>query len=164
MAWSRTGAELAASLVFLNVYAAWEKGDADAMPKDDIFPEMLKTIRAMIAKYRADGMAFKFEDLAVSQAEPVLVNGPTDRAGDEFVARICARARKTLLRNGEVVYRDPFITPFTEYWIFEKQDGRWKLRELLPRADGRKVLEGDDQETDSSPVQMEWYYQAGVQA
>lgn len=158
--WSRTAAELSASLIFLDVYAAWEKGDADALPKNEVLPEMQQAIRAMIKAYRADGMAFRFEDLAVSKAEPVLVNGP----GEEFVARINAVAKKTLMRKGNTVYQDPFATPFTEYWVFEKQGGRWKLKELLPRIDGRKVLAGDDQETDSTPVQMEWYYRAGGRA
>lgn len=162
--WSRTGTELAAEAAFLTVYSAWEKNALDPLAEAELLPAMRGEMAAMMAACRAQGMSFRFEGLAVASAKVALVKSSPPAPEEEFVARITARAVKTLIRNGRVMHRDAAPTPFTEYWVFAKSGGRWKLKELLPRANGKIVLKQDDQETDSSPVQMEWYYKGGAAA
>ncbi|MEI7530119.1 MAG: Tim44-like domain-containing protein, partial [Elusimicrobiota bacterium] len=145
--------EIAATLIFTNVYAAWENGEVPDLPGNDIFPEMLVELKRMMETVRTQSLAFRFKDFRVRKAEVVLVSGPA-----EFTARITAIAQKTLMHEGKVVHQETYAAPFSEYWVFGRQDGRWKLKELLPKADGGKVLLEDEQETDSSPVQIEWYY------
>jgi len=156
--WSRRGAELTASAIFLCAYSAWEKGDPSALPSTDMFPALKKELEGMMTGCRKQGLAFSFEGLSLSRAEIVLVESAPPAPGEQFVARITGKARKTLLRNGKTVHAEAFATPFTEYWVFERDGGRWKAKELLPRANGKKVLQRDDEETDSSPTQMEWHY------
>ena len=61
------------------------------------------------------------------------------------------------MHEGNVVHQETYATPFSEYWVFGGLDGRSKFKELLPRAGGEKVLQQDEQETESNPMQLEWY-------
>ena len=146
--------QIAATLLFTSVYAAWEHGEAGDLPDNELFPEMLTELKRMMETARAQSLAFRFQDFRVRTAEVALVSGPA-----EFTARITAIAQKTLTREGKVVHQEAYTTPFSEYWVFGRLDGRWKLKELLPKADGGKVLQQDEQETESNPMQLEWYYQ-----
>ena len=58
-------------------------------------------------------------------------------------------------RNGKVLHRDEAPEPFTEYWVFGRQDKAWKLRDILPRMDH----EADrTQDGAPGPAQIEWYW------
>ncbi len=52
-----------------------------------------------------------------------------------------------------------YVSPFDEYWTFGRLDGKWKLKEVeLPAAGKRRVVR-ENLDEDSSPEQLEWYYQ-----
>jgi hypothetical protein len=50
------------------------------------------------------------------------------------------------------------VTPFEEYWTFGRQDDRWKLKEVLPPARGKKMVTEDNVDEESSAGQIDWYY------
>jgi hypothetical protein len=49
-------------------------------------------------------------------------------------------------------------TLFGEYWTFGRLDERWKLKEVLPPARGKKMVTEENADEDSSAGQIEWYY------
>ena len=160
--WDRQKMEIAATLAFLDVYGAWEKGSADGVDRNSVFPETLHRLKRLIEAREAEGFKFEFKDLYARKAEVVLTEqGKRTRSGlDEFTARISASARRALLHGGKPVHRDAGPEPFTEYWVFARETGGdWKFRDILPRM---KQEGGDSCQADvaPTPVQLEWYWRA----
>jgi hypothetical protein len=60
-----------------------------------------------------------------------------------------------MLRNGRQLHRDSAPEPFTEYWVFGRQNNDWKLRDILPRMEQEAH---SDKDGAPSPVQIEWYW------
>ncbi|MCK7481440.1 MAG: hypothetical protein M0C28_32875 [Candidatus Moduliflexus flocculans] len=50
------------------------------------------------------------------------------------------------------------MTPFEEYWTLGRLDGVWKLKEVLPPAQGEKLISEENVDEESSAGQMQWYY------
>ncbi|MCM2267730.1 MAG: TIM44-like domain-containing protein [Elusimicrobiales bacterium] len=160
--WDKQRMEIAATLAFLNVYGAWEKNKPEDLQADAIFPETLARLKALMAAREKEGLTFKFADLYTRKADIVLIErGAMARGGrDEFTARINASARRALSRGGKPLHTDAAPAPFTEYWVFARDnDKRWKFREILPRI---KQEGGDNCQADvaPTPVQLEWYWQS----
>jgi hypothetical protein len=156
--WDPGKMEIEVTLAFLNVYTAWARGDPEALPKNAIFPQMLEGLKALMILKKQEGMAFEFRNLCVRKVELVLVNNRADKKEDEFVARISAHAQKRLLQNGAALHSDENVMPFTEYWTFGPHEGKWKLKEILSKAEGESALAGENKDEDSNPMQLEWYY------
>jgi hypothetical protein len=51
------------------------------------------------------------------------------------------------------------VIPFEEYWTFGRLDNKWKLKEVLPKARGRQAIDTENVDEDTSPAQLQWYYQ-----
>jgi predicted lipid-binding transport protein (Tim44 family) len=155
--WDRQRMEIAATLAFLNVYAAWESLRPDEIQADAVFPETLQKLKALMLDLQAQGFKFELGDLYTKKADIVL----TSKSGpDEFTARINASARRALSHDGKQVHRDTGPEPFTEYWVFGRSDnGKWLFKDILPRI---KQEGGDACQADiaPSPVQIEWYWKA----
>ncbi|MCX5786539.1 MAG: polymorphic toxin-type HINT domain-containing protein [Elusimicrobia bacterium] len=156
--WDPAKMEVEVSVAFLAIYAAWSKGDPEALPKEAIFPQMLESLKALMLKKKQEGMSFEFRNLCVRKVELVLVNNRADKEESEFVARISAHAQKRLLQNGAELHSDINVMPFTEYWTFGPHEGCWKLKEILSKAEGESALTGENKDEESSPMQLEWYY------
>jgi hypothetical protein len=108
---------------------------------------------------KGEGLSFEYNSLFARRAEIVLTS-PASKSKimlDEFTARINATAVRAMLRNGKALHRDAAPAPFTEYWVFGRQDKSWKLRDILPRMD----QESEDRSKDGAPgpAQIEWYWQ-----
>ena len=156
--WNRQKMEIAATLAFENVYEAWGRNDGGRLTGEYVSAEALAKLKKIMAARAAEGLAFEFKNLFTRRAEVVLTS-PAERSPlrlDEFTARITATAVRGMLRNGKVLKRDEAPEPFTEYWVFGRQDESWKLRDILPRMD----QSGEDRAKDGapSPVQIEWYW------
>jgi len=152
--------EIAATLAFESVYEAWGSGDSSRLSADYVSAEALAKLRRIMAERKAEGLAFEYKSLFARRAEVVLTSpaAKSKLALDEFTARINATALRAMLRNGKTLHRDEAPSPFTEYWVFGRQDKAWKLRDILPRMD----QESEDCGKDGAPgpAQIEWYWRS----
>lgn len=150
--------EIAATLAFENIYSAWGANDPAGLSSDHVSGEALARLRKIMEARKAEGISFRFDRLAPRRAEIVLVT-PAAKSPlrlDEFTARINATAVRTMSRNGKPLHSDEAPAPFTEYWVFGRQNDSWKLRDILPRMD----QSGEDRTKDGAPnpSQIEWYW------
>jgi len=159
--WDKQKMEIAATLAFLNVYGAWEKGKAEELDADSILPKTAEKVKKIITAAAADGLSFEFRDLYTRKAEIVMTAHARKTASgrDEFTARVNASAARALRRGGKDLHRDTVPQPFTEYWVFARDGKSWKFEEILPRM---KQEGGDACQADvaPTPVQLEWYWSA----
>ena len=58
-----------------------------------------------------------------------------------------------------IVRQDEYVSPFVEYWTFGRREGLWKLKGVLPPADGETAMTEENVDEESSPEQLQWYYQ-----
>lgn len=155
--WNRQRMEIAATLAFESIYEAWGKNDSALLTGEYVSAEALVRLKTLIDARRAEGLIFEFKSLFPRRAEIVLTS-PAAKSKlhiDEFTARITATAVRAMSRNGRVLHRDEAPEPFTEYWVFGRQDKAWKLRDILPRMDHETDRTQDGA---PGPTQIEWYW------
>ena len=145
--------------VFLELMAAWEANEPANVPEADLFPELAAHLREEIARSKAQGVATEFRNLCVRKVELILVRNFADNARDEFVARVRAHAQKIMRRNGQVSWQDEDVVPFEQYLTLGRLENRWKLKEILSAAAGQAAVKEENLDQDSSPEQVQWYYQ-----
>lgn len=150
--------EIAATLAFESVYEAWSRNDSTRLSPDFVSSEALKRLVLVMEDRKAEGLTFEFASFFTRRAEIVLAV-PAARSRlrmDEFTARITATAVRAMKRNGKPLHKDDSPQPFTEYWVFGREGGSWKLRDILPRMD----QESEDRAQDGAPgpAQIEWYW------
>ena len=156
--WDRQKMEIAATLAFESVYEAWGRGDSARLSPEFVSAEALVKLKKVMADRKEEGLTFELKSLFTRRAEVVLTSAAEQSPLrlDEFTARITATAMRALLRNGKALHRDEAPEPFTEYWVFGRQNNCWKLRDILPRMD----QECEDRSKDGAPgpAQIEWYW------
>jgi predicted lipid-binding transport protein (Tim44 family) len=154
--WNTKRLEIAATLAFENVYEAWAGNDSSRLKPELLSAETLAKITRLMAERKAEGLVFEFRNFMIRQAE-VLLTSPAGEKGplDQFTARITAIAASTMTRNGKQLYHDAAPSPFTEYWALGRQEEKWKLLDILPRASQENAAAGDGAPT---PAQIEWYW------
>ncbi len=156
--WNMGRMEIDSSLAFINVYRAWSFLDPQKISDEYVTVEMKKNITELIEEKRKEGYSFEFRNLCIREVSIVLVNNMIDNGKDEFAVRFSAHAQKIVKRNENVIIFDEYVKPFTEYWVFGRENNKWKLKEILPRGKGENVLNEENKDEDSSPAQLEWYY------
>jgi predicted lipid-binding transport protein (Tim44 family)/uncharacterized membrane protein YgcG len=156
--WDRQAMLDRARQVFVSVYEAREGGDPAQVPAADLFPDVAAHLAEEIRQRRQEGVRLSFRNLCVRKAELLLVRNYADNARDEFTVRVSAHAQKTLSRGDRILVEDPYVSPFEEYWTFGRLDGRWKLKEVLPSAKGRRLAGQENVDEGASAGQLEWYY------
>jgi predicted lipid-binding transport protein (Tim44 family) len=129
------------------------------MAKDeDFFPEVAASLHEEITRRQQTGTSLEFRNLCVRKAELLLVHNYADNARDEFTVRISAHAQRIVKQGGAVVGQDEYVSPVTEYWTFGRLDNQWKLKEVLPSAQGEGLVGQENVDEDSSKDQLQWYY------
>jgi predicted lipid-binding transport protein (Tim44 family) len=157
--WNRQRMLERARQVFIQVFAAWERGDPAAIPSADLFPEYAAKLADGIGRQKADGVTAEYRNLCVRKVELILVRNFADNSRDEFTVRISAHAQYIVKQHGQLIQQDEYVSPFVEYWTFGRRDGLWKLKEVLPPAEGEQTLARENVDEESSPEQLQWYYQ-----
>nr|MDA8244332.1 TIM44-like domain-containing protein [Elusimicrobiota bacterium] len=157
--WDRQKMEIAATLAFESVYTAWGGNDPAGLSADFVSGEALAKLRRLMEARKAEGITFGFDSFFTRRAEVVLTS-PAEKNVlrlDEFTARITATALRSMRRHGKELHRDASPEPFTEYWVFGRQNESWKMRDILPRMDQA----GEDKSKDGAPnpAQIEWYWE-----
>jgi hypothetical protein len=156
--WDRQAMLERARSIFMSVYHARECGDAAAVSDEELFPEVAESLRQQIQSQRAGAMSFEFRNLCIRKAELVLVRNYSDNSKDEFTVRFSAHAQQTISKAGSVVMRDEDVKPFVEYWSFGRQENQWKLKEVLPPAEGQRQMAAENVDEGSNRGQMQWFY------
>jgi len=156
--WDRQQMLQRARNVFMSVHAAREANDPAAARDNDLFPDIAKSLRAEIAGRAAQGVTVEFRNLCIRKVELILVRNYSDNSRDEFTARISAHAQQVVESGGHETAADPHVVPFEEYWTFGRLDKTWKLKEVVPKAQGDQELNAENLDEDSTPAQVQWYY------
>ena len=144
---------------FLGLMAARESGRPTAIPAADLFPDVAAHLQAELADNAREGVTLEFRNLCVRKVELILVRNFADNAQDEFVVRVRAHAQKVMRQKGAVIQQDEDVTAFDQYLALGRLDGRWKLKEILAPAAGAASVGEENLDQDSSPQQVQWYYQ-----
>ena len=50
------------------------------------------------------------------------------------------------------------MSPFEEFWTLGRRDGQWKLKEVLPPAQGQQTLAQENVDEGSNSGQLQWFY------
>jgi uncharacterized membrane protein YgcG len=157
--WDRATMQETARRVFLELMAARQAGDPDKVPGDDVFPELAAHLKDDLARNQARGITLEFRNLCVRKVELILVRNYADNSQDEFVARVRAHAQRALHQNGRVAQQDEDVTPFEQFLTLGRRDNRWKLKEILSPAAGQDAVRSENLDEDSTPQQVQWYYE-----
>ena len=156
--WDQRAMEERVRQVFLAIKLAEEGGD-DACVRGDLFPDAAAHLAEQLAAQRKQGLTPEYRNLCVRKVELILVRNFADNTRDEFTARISAHAQQFVRRaDGGEVARDEYVKPFVEFWTFGRLDKVWKLKEVLPPAQGARELAAENVDEDSSGAQLRWYY------
>lgn len=157
--WNRLSMLETTRRVFLEMMAAWESGNPADIPDSDFSPEITADFRQKMAENKRQGTTLEFRNLCNRKVELILIRNFADHAKDEFVARVRAHAQKIVRRNSQIVHQDEDVTPFEQYLTFGRRENKWKLKEILSPETGQKALAEENLDQDSSPQQVQWYYQ-----
>jgi len=157
--WDRQALLERARQVFLHVMLAREKGDPASVPTAELFPDVIASLQGELVRLGAQGTQLEFRNLCVRKVELILVRNFADNSRDEFTVRISAHAQRAVRRNNLLISQDQYVTPFVEFWTFSRLDNEWKLKEVLPPARGEGLVGMENVDEDSSPEQLQWYYQ-----
>ena len=157
--WDRQAMQETTRRVFLEMIAALESGNPAQVSADDFFPELAAHLKETMARDAAQGVTREYRNLCVRKVELILVRNFADKTRDEFVARVRAHAQKVLPRQGQVSQADEDVVPFEQYLTLGRLDNRWKLKEVLSAEAGQAAVKEENLDQDSSPDQVQWYYQ-----
>ena len=156
--WDRQAMLETTRQIFLEMMAALESGNPAAV-SDDFFPELAAHLKEEIAGFKAQSVAMEYRNLCVRKVELVLVRNFADKTQDEFIARVRAHAQKVLRRSGRITSQDEDVVPFEQYLTLGRLDDRWKLKEVLSAEAGQAAVKEENLDQDSSPEQVQWYYE-----
>ncbi len=144
--------------VFTAVYLAQESGDPGAVPENVLFPAVAQHLREELQTRREKGIGVEYRNLCIRKVELILVRNFDNKEDDEFTVRISAHAQKVVRRGGTVVSQEEYVTPFEDFWTFGRRDGAWKLKEVLPPAQGQAYVTAENIDQATSASQLQWYY------
>lgn len=156
--WDRTSMLERVRAVFLSVMAARQSGQPRNVRMEDFFPETGKALVDDLERKQSEGLSEEYRNLCIRKVDLVLVRNYSDNTKDEFVARVSAHAQRVVMRHGQVVSKDADVVPFMQYWTFGRQGDQWKLKAVLPPAEGEKALGMENVDEGTSPEQLQWYY------
>ena len=156
--WDRTQMLKRARKVFMEVYLARESGDPGQVIADALFPGVAEDLKTQVGYWKNEGVVVEFRNLCLRKVELLLVRNFADNTRDEFTVRISAHTQRIIRRGEKVLSTQDYVTPFEEYWTFGRLDGQWKLKEVLPPGRGKKAVDLENLDEDSSPGQLQWYY------
>jgi hypothetical protein len=111
---------------------------------------MQTAFEAELRQRQKVGTTVEYRNLCVRTVELVLVRNRPRHDADEFVARVRAHAQKIIRMNGQMASDDGTVQVFEVYAVFGCRDDRWKLKEVVQPATGRRFVA--DENIDESAV------------
>ncbi len=131
--WNAGIMEITATLSFINIFSAFSLLDDNKLSDEYISKEFKKKIVMLINDKKISGYIYEIKNLCVRKAEIVLVNTLEKNGKDEFVARISAHLQEKVIHKDNIIYQDNDLKMFDEYFLFEIEQGRWKLTKVLSK-------------------------------
>jgi len=164
-AWDRQIMLETSRRVFLALMSSWESGEVKAEMENDLFSDMVASLREQIARNRGQGVALEFRNLCVRKVELILIRNFAENEKDEFVVRIRAHAQRIMLQGGLLAHQDGDVVPFEQHLTFGRIkvsgmiEKRWRLKEILAEGEGADLVTRENLDQDSNRQQLHWYYQ-----
>jgi len=87
-----------------------------------------------------------------------LIRNYNDDEKDEFVVRIRAHAQTHIRKGRKMIQDDDDVRTWEEYWVFGRQEGVWKLKEMLFDGQGEHLWEQKNFDEGTGQQMMDWYY------
>jgi predicted lipid-binding transport protein (Tim44 family) len=156
--WNRKEMLERARQVFLDVLLAQEAGDPATIKADQLFPEVAEDLKKDIGQRLEKGVRLEFRNLCVRKVELILVRNYADNSKDEYTVRISAHAQKIITQQGRTISQEDYVTPFEQFWTFGRLDRQWKLKEILPPAQGQELVAQENIDEESDPSTLQWFY------
>jgi predicted lipid-binding transport protein (Tim44 family) len=156
--WNRQQMLERARQVFLDVLLAQESGDPATVKTDELFPLVADDLKDDIRQRQAKGVRLEFRNLCVRKVELILIRNYADNSKDEYTVRISAHAQKIVSQNGRAISQEEYVTPFEQFWTFGRLDRQWKLKEILPLAEGQQLVAQENIDEESDPATLQWFY------
>ena len=144
--------------VFLDVLLAQEAGDPATIKADQLFPEAAEDLKKDIGQRQQKGVRLEFRNLCVRKVELILVRNYADNNKDEYTVRISAHAQKIITQRDRTISQEDYVTPFEQFWTFGRLDRQWKLKEILPPAQGQELVAQENIDEESDPSTLQWFY------
>lgn len=145
-------------LVFTNVHLAFESGELNAETQAQLYPQIITQFNETMLHWNASGKTIEYRNFCVRKVEILLVKSFAEPTKNEFTSRVNAHAQRIQQQNGHLLTQDEDVTLFEEYWVFGLLDNEWKLKEVLPKANTKDVIHTENQEENSPPDLVKWYY------
>ena len=145
-------------LIFTDVHSALEAGTLFEVTEAELYPAIAEQFNQTMSLWKGAGKTIEYRNFCVRKVEILLVKSFDDKSKNEFTARVSAHAQRIQKQNGNVLTQDNDVTFFEEYWTFGLLDGQWKLKEAMPKAEGKGVIHSENLEEGSSADLVKWYY------
>ncbi len=157
--WNRQLMLERARAIFTKVHMARESANPETVPNEDLFPSVAQELKQDLQTDQQQGLSVEFRNFCIRKVELILVRNFSDNQNDEFTVRISAHAQKIRKKKGAILSEDPDVRPFTEYWTLGRFQNSWRLKEIRHPAQGTGLIHQENIDQDSSPDQLQWYYQ-----
>lgn len=127
-----------AKQVFIALYVARESGDPEALPHEELFPDLARNLKDSMEQWKREGISLEMRNLCVRKVTLVSVRNFKDSSKDDFTVRIDAHAQRIVRKASKIISQQPYVTPFEEYWTFGRFGTTWRLKEFFRQQRERK--------------------------
>jgi len=155
--WDQDFMKEKARKIFAGVLTGVEKLDLSSI-SSELLPGAIEKYSKEIEEMKVLKRTVEYRNLCVRKVDIVLVKNFNDNGKDEFTTRISAHAQIIETENGRVIRKDEYVSPFEEYWTFQKQAGQWKLKEVQEAFSAKTIVQMENIDEESGKEQLQWYY------
>ena len=158
--WNRREMLEGARSLFLQFTLDREKGILSEEVRGHLFPEPREHLKQQFDEMRGQNIREEYRNLSVRKVELVLIRNFHDNKKDEYIVRIRAHAQRRFFKGNTITHQDADVTTWEEYWVFgnHNRQGIWKLKEMLPDAQGKGLWDQENVDEDTSEQMLNWYY------
>jgi len=149
-----------AKSTFLKLQECWGKRDYAEMQ-----PLMMSTLYsehvAQLASMRASHEINKLEELKLLKMGIVNIKNYNNKDWDEFVVWLQAQAKDVIIddRTGNKIRGDEGTGQFEEFWTFQRQGDKWKLRLIDQPEEGMNIIGEENYDEMMTPTMMAQIYE-----
>jgi predicted lipid-binding transport protein (Tim44 family) len=149
--------------LFPRLQKCWQERSYESL-QDDLMPPLFAEQVEQLEALRRNHEINRLEFLQVEHVAIVHVLHPRKRDGQEFTALITAKSRDYYVddRTNAFLRGDEVPVRFQEFWTFQRQGDRWRLRDIEQARDSDALREENEVVTLSAEQLQEVY--AGTSA
>jgi predicted lipid-binding transport protein (Tim44 family) len=156
-AWDETKMRAHVRALFISFNVGLELGDILSV-RDNLSPALYGKYQKEMAALAAKKQKIQKRNLALRNAEIVLVKNYYDNKKDEFTAWLSGQSQTVIVdaKTEKVAEGDSHVTDFEEYWTFRRDGASWVLVSI--EKGFKKYVEEENFDEGSGKVLMDWYY------